>query len=109
MPQLRSRCAKFPGLAELPTGELIALFEIGEALESVDSVTYLSRSEDSGKTWRLQGELYNQADAGLDFPYSECLKPTLLHDGSLIAVGCRIFRNDPNLPVGNPETGEGRE
>ena len=42
IPQLRSRCAKFPGLAELPSGELIGLFEIGEAFESVDSVTYLS-------------------------------------------------------------------
>ena len=105
MPHLRSRCAKFPGLVELPSGELIAMFEIGEAFESVDSRTYLSRSSDSGKTWQLQGELYNQADAGLDYPYSECLKPTLLKDGSLIAVGYRFDREDPDRPIGNPEGG----
>ena len=87
LPQLRSRCAKFPGLVQLPSGELIALFELGEAFESVDSRTVISRSSDLGKSWQLQGELYDMAELGLDHPVSECLKPTLLKDGTIIAMG----------------------
>jgi sialidase-1 len=105
LPQLRSRCAKFPGLVQLPSGELIALFELGEAFESVDSRTVVSRSSDSGKSWQLQGELYDMAELGLDHPVSECLKPTLLKDGTLIAMGYRFHRRDVNLPIGNPKTG----
>lgn len=105
LPHLRSRCAKFPGVTQLPSGQLIVLFELGEAFESVDSRTFISRSSDSGKTWQLQGELYDMADLGLPYPVSECLKPTLLRDGTLMATGYRYHRRNPNLTIGNIETG----
>lgn len=105
LPQLRSRHAKFPGLVQLPSGELIAMFELGQAFESVDSRTVISRSKDLGKSWQLQGELYDMARLDLDHPVSESLKPTLLKDGSLIAIGYRIHRRVPDLPIGNPQTG----
>ena len=103
-PVLRARCAKFPGLIRLPSGELIALFELGEAFEAVDCRTVISRSADSGKNWRLQGELYETAKLGLPFPVSETLKPLLLRDGNILATGYRFHRQDAEKTVGNPET-----
>jgi sialidase-1 len=105
IPLLRSRQAKFPGLALLPSGELIALFEMGEAFDSADCKTYVTRSLDAGKTWQFQGDLYDPSllPAGLNI--SECLKPTLLDDGTLVAIGYRYHRPDPETPIGNPETG----
>ena len=104
-PVLRSRAAKFPGITCLPSGELLALFELGEAFESVDSRTVLSRSTDAGKTWQLQGELYDQNKLGLGFPCSETLKTLLLKDGRLMATGYRFHRKDPNQTIANPKTG----
>jgi sialidase-1 len=102
LPQLRSRQGKFPGLAKLPSGEIIALAEIGEAFESADSRTHVIRSSDNGYTWHFQGELYPMPHGSC---YSESLKPTVLKNGNIIAIGYRFDRSDPNLPIGNPETG----
>ena len=104
-PMLRSRCAKFPGLVRLPSGELLALFELGEAFESVDSRTVISRSRDAGKSWQLQGELCDSARLGLQYRCSETLKPLLLRDGRLLASGYRFHRKDPEQTIANPETG----
>jgi hypothetical protein len=54
LPQLRSRHGKFPGMVQPPSNELLCLFELGEAFESVDSETYITRSGDLGVTWTLQ-------------------------------------------------------
>lgn len=51
LPQLKSRQAIFPSLAEIAPGKLAAVFAIGEAFESVDLTTYIAFSEDGGKTW----------------------------------------------------------
>ena len=104
-PVLRSRAAKFPGIVRLPSGELLALFELGEAFESVDSRTVLSRSQDNGVSWQFQGELYDQAALGLPYPCSETLKPLWLREGRLIATGYRFHRPDPNQTIANPVTG----
>jgi sialidase-1 len=102
LPQLRSRQAKFPGAVTLPSGEIIVLTEIGEAFESADSRTHVIRSADNGHTWHFQGELYPMPPGQL---YSECLKPTILNDGRIIAIGYRFDRTNPDLPIGNPQTG----
>ncbi len=103
LPQTHSRHGYFPGLAQLPDGELICLFTISEAFESPDMTTWIARSSDEGHTWRLQGRLYDKRVVG--FETSDCLKPTVLHDGSLIAVGYRFHRRDPELPIAIPATG----
>ena len=97
MPLLRSRHAFFPGVVQLPSGELLAMTVIGEAFESTDLATYISRSTDGGQTWQLQGPLYDKsADP---FPTTEAIKPLALADGSLIGLGYRFHRHDPNMPV----------
>jgi sialidase-1 len=46
-----SRHAYFPSVTVMGNGEMLASFAIGEAFESVDSDTYVSRSVDNGETW----------------------------------------------------------
>ena len=104
-PVLRSRCAIFPGMVCLPSGELLVFFQLGEAFEAVDGRTVISRSQDAGETWQFQGELYDMAKLGLPYPVSETLKPLLLRDGTLLAAGYRFHRRDPELTIGNPKTG----
>lgn len=105
IPLLRSRQAKFPGVTLLPSGELIVLFAIGEAFDAADSKTYVSRSSDQGKSWQFQGALYNPELLPKDLNISEDLKPTLLDDGTLVAMGCRYHRPDADTPISNTETG----
>jgi sialidase-1 len=101
-PMLRSRHGYFPGLVQLPSGELLALFAIGEAFESVDLATHVSRSKDGGRTWEYQGPLYDKRNDAI--PTSDLLKPQVLADGSLIALGYRFHRLDPEQPIAIAET-----
>ncbi len=82
-PQNRARHAYFPGLVKLPSGDLLAMFILGEALDAANTTTVVSRSHDGGRTWQFEGPIHERTDE-----HRHCwdgLKPTLLHDGSLIA------------------------
>lgn len=105
LPQLRSRHGFFPQIVKLENGELLAFYVISEAFESVDAQTYFSRSKDGGYTWDQGRPVFDMQRRNLDYPVSEYLKPTLLRNGQIIAVGYRFDRNNPDLPIGNPETG----
>ena len=101
-PMLRSRHGYFPGIVELPSGELLALLVIGEAFEAVDLTTHVARSADGGRTWALQGPLPDKSAD--ERPTSDFLKPQVLRDGSLIALGYRFHRDDPEQPIAIAET-----
>ena len=102
IPELRARHGYFPGLVRLPSGDLLALFCIAEALDAANSVTVVSRSKDSGNTWSLEGPLYEKApDRQFDSFY---MKPLVLDDGGLIATGYRFHRTDPDQTLANAET-----
>ena len=97
-PMLRSRHGYFPGVVELPSGELLALLVIGEAFESVDLATHVARSGDLGRTWELQGPLYDKsgdgrADQRLPQAASCCATERC------IALGYRFHRDDPEQPI----------
>lgn len=104
-PVAKSRQAIFPGVVRLRSGELLALFCIGEAFESADMRTWVSRSSDGGRTWQFQGELYNQRELGLPFQLSDYYKPTVLADGSLVALGYAFERRDADRGIGDPGGG----
>ncbi|MGB8589958.1 MAG: hypothetical protein WCD40_01150, partial [Candidatus Acidiferrales bacterium] len=93
VPHIHSRHGYFPGLARLNSGELICLFVMGEAFEASNCTTYISRSRDNGRTWTLQGRLYDSSR--LPVPTNDSLKPTALSSGKLIATGYRYLRRDP--------------
>ena len=100
---VRSRHGCFPGIIQLRSGELLGLIVIGEAFEAANSSTYVTRSSDRGKTWQLQGPLYDKSKDAI--PTSDFLKPLALQDDSLIAVGYRFHRRDPDQPILDPQTG----
>ena len=100
-PYLRSRQAFHPSLVDLGGGELICTFDIGEAVEALDYRTYLARSNDGGETWHVEGPLFEEAAAR---PSTSTARAARLSDGSLIAFGARMYRDDPDQGVLNRET-----
>lgn len=103
MPHLRSRHGYFPRIVELPSGDLLALLAIGEAFESVDLATHVARSTDLGRTWKLEGPLYDKSTDKI--PTSDAMKATVLRDGTLVAIGYRFFRQNQDEPIGIATTG----
>lgn len=76
---------------------------IGEAFESVDASSCISFSSDGGKTWGSPKAMFDKS--GYPCSVSESCKVVSLKDGRLAAIGYAYLRKDPELPVGNPETG----
>jgi sialidase-1 len=100
---VRSRHGYFPGVVKLPSGDLLALFALGEALDAANVTTHVTRSTDEGRTWDLEGPLHER-DPDHQFD-SDYLKPTVLGDGSVIATGYRFHRTDPDQCIANPDGG----
>ncbi len=101
-PQLRAKHAYFPGLVTLPSGDMLALFVLGEAMNATNVTTMVSRSEDGGRTWQFEGPLHEKPpghEHDLD-----TFKPTVLDDGTLIATGYRFHRSDPDERLANAQT-----
>lgn len=103
LPQLRARQSMFPGICRLTDGKILALHHMGQAFEAADATTFASISEDNGKTWGAPIRLFDKESEQI--PLSDGCKPTQLPDGRIIAIGYQFERPDPDLPVGNPETG----
>lgn len=101
-PNLVSRHGYFPGVVRLESGELLALFVLGEAFESVDQTTWVSRSVDLGETWELQSSLYDKSVVGI--ATSDYLKPTIIKDGRIVAMGYRFDRSNPGQNIVNTKT-----
>ena len=100
-PQNRSRHGYFPGLVKLPSGDLLAMFILGEALEAANTTTVVSRSHDQGRSWHFEGPIHERTS---EHQYCwDGLKPTLLRDGTLIAAGYRFHRTDPDQTIANPD------
>ncbi len=59
-PHVHSRHGYFPGLCALASGELLAMFMLAEAFEAPNGTTYITRSTDEGRSWRLQGPVYDK-------------------------------------------------
>jgi sialidase-1 len=102
-PHVHSRHGYHPGIEQLPNGELIALFLFAEAFEAPNGTTYVTRSQDGGRTWHLQGPLYDKSLRG--FETTDTMKPRLLRDGTLLATGYRFYRRNLEEGIAIPETG----
>jgi sialidase-1 len=101
-PEVHSRHGYHAGLAKLPNGDLLALFVLAEAFEAPNATTYISRSRDMGRTWQLQGPLYDKSALGSET--SDTMKPAVLRDGTVIATGYRFRRADPEEGIAIPAT-----
>jgi sialidase-1 len=102
-PLLVSRQATFPGLVQLPNGELLVMFTLGQAFDAADNRAVVSRSSDNGKTWSAPVRLSTHEVVPEE---SESYKPLRLRSGTLLAAGYVFVRPDPLQPVVHPETFE---
>ncbi len=103
LPQLESKQSFFPNVCELKDGTLMASIVIGQAFESVDSINYKCFSYDGGKTWTEPQKMLDFTS--VNRPVSDYGKITRLNNGDIVIVGYAYFRDNPRLPLGNPETG----
>jgi sialidase-1 len=101
-PQAGRREGYFPHVVRLPDGELLAMYVLGSEFEAADHTPCVSRSSDSGRTWTYQGPIYDRAKHHSSVMMT--LKPTVLRDGSLVAVGYG-FDRPGDTPMSNPKTG----
>ena len=102
MPQVRARHGFFPAMVKLRSGDLLALFALGEAIDAANVTTVVSRSHDQGRTWDFEGPLHERC---ADHQFcSDYLKPNLLRNGTLIATGYRFYRSDADELIANVET-----
>ena len=103
LPHLRSRHGYFPGVIKMNDGTLMAAYVVGEAFESVDLTTEIAVSRDEGRTWERIGKIYDKSKSFRKT--SDSLKLTQTSDGRLLAFGYEYDRSNPDLPIGNAETG----
>lgn len=108
-PHLRAIHAWHPSLVRRKSGELLATFDLGQGVESLDYRTYLVRSTDDGRTWTEPAPVI--ADSWAPTPNSKT-PPRLsthsvrlggLSDGTLILFGGRFYRDNPREGLTNRE------
>ena len=89
--------AIFPGVAKLDDGSLFMIFVAGSDFESSDQRLVKARSTDNGRTWSIEGYLYDTNRLGFSEPFTDCAKPTALGNGRLIAAGYGFLRDRPDM------------
>lgn len=57
-PHVYSIHAYFPSVVVMDNGEMLASVVLGQAFESADCHTHITRSKDEGKTWQMEGPIY---------------------------------------------------
>lgn len=101
-PHLRAVHAMHPTLARADDdGTLVASFDLGQAPQSMDYAGYFSRSTDGGKTWDKPQRLVPPAAPG-QRPRNSFARICRVSDGSLVGLGCHIYRDDPEQGYINP-------
>jgi hypothetical protein len=100
-PHLKAVHAWHPSIAVLGDGELLCAFDLGEAAESLDYRTYLSRSTDGGLTWGPPQRLFEDTPAR---NATHTMRIAALRDGSLVGFGARFYRDDPSEGLTNRTT-----
>ncbi len=103
-PLLVSKQGIFPGIVKLQDNSLLALFTIGQAFDSADQRTFVSKSFDNGRSWSKPKPLHNHIYKNKE--ESESLKPLLLQNNKLLAIGYAFVRPDSLTPIVNPNTFE---
>ncbi|MBX7255998.1 MAG: glycoside hydrolase [Candidatus Hydrogenedentes bacterium] len=101
-PNIWSRQAFFPSVLQAPSGDLLASFDMGIAMENADVRTYLCRSSDEGKTWSQPVRIH-EPDCSQS-PVSTLGRVSLLRDGTLLALQLLCDRSRNEFGLANPKT-----
>lgn len=91
-PYLRAVHAWHPTIVDLGNGELLAGFDLGQGVESLDYRTHLSRSLDGGRTWSEPARLFEDI---VERRATHSVRLSRLSDGTVLAFGGRYYRDDP--------------
>lgn len=99
-PHLRAAHTWHPSVARSGS-ELVVAFDIGQAVESLDYRTFVSRSGDGGASWSRPERLFADPPGRRS---THSVRIGALRDGSLMAFGSLAYRDDPELGLVNPGT-----
>ncbi len=99
-PFLKAVHAWHPSIACLPNGDLLAGFDLGQAVESLDYRTYIARSRDGGKTWSSPKRFFEDPVTRRS---SHSVRLGSLRDGTVVGFGARYYRDDPEAGLTNRE------
>jgi hypothetical protein len=91
-PHLRAVHGWHPSVVRLDDGELVASFDLGQAVESLDYRTYLARSSDGGETWSAPTPLPDEPSPRRS---THSVRISRTADGTLLGFGGRYYRDDP--------------
>ena len=97
---LRSVVAYHPSLVVIGESELIATFDLGQAVEALDYHTVVARSVDAGNTWDLENPLILKPPPST----THTIRTSRLADGSLLGLGGLHHRIDPEEGLVNRAT-----
>jgi len=97
-PELRSHHAWHPSLIRFPDGELVCVFDGASADQGLDYRSFVTRSVDGGASW--SAPVRALADWG-DRPTTHLVRAGRIRDGSLVGLGGRMFRDDPDQGIVN--------
>jgi len=86
-------------LSLLDNNELLASFDIGEAVESFDYHTVVARSIDCGSSWTLEGPLLREVPPST----THSVRTSRRADGSVIGFG-GFYRRTPEADLVNRQT-----
>lgn len=99
-PYLRSLVAYHPSLVVIGESELVATFDLGQAVESLDYHTVVARSVDGGNTWDLENPLVPEPPSST----THTIRTARLRDGSLVGFGGLHHRLGTEEGLVNRET-----
>ena len=100
-PHLKAIHAWHPSIVELEDDALLCAFDLGEAAESLDYRTYLAVSTNGGSEWSPPRRLFEES---LARPTTHTVRISRLRDGTLVGLGARFYRDDPEVGLTNRET-----
>jgi hypothetical protein len=100
-PDKRSIHAWHPTLVVLGNGELLAGFDLTEAIASTNYRTFLARSSDDGQTWTPPVRLFPDENDRLQ---RHSVRISRMSDGTLVAMGGRRYVKHEDEDVFSHET-----
>lgn len=91
-PHLRAIHTWHPSIVRLDDGELVASFDLGQAVESLDYRTYLARSSDGGQSWSAPTLLLEETTPRRS---THSIRISRTAAGALLGFGGRYYRDNP--------------
>ena len=97
-PELRSRHTWHPTIVRFDDGEMLVTFDIAEADVALDYRTYATHTTDGGTTWTAPERVVPDPPGR---PTTQSVRSSLMSDGSVVAMGGLMYRDDPEASVVN--------